>query len=757
MSGIAFGFLTGILTLFFLFLHLSFFPWIIYLTGIALLFIITAIICFYQRTLSIYQFFFMMIASGLLGFCWALFRIHIVSWQLPSQLENNPITVTGTIASTPESQKNGVRFELMVQRFENPKIVLNHPVRVRLSWYQTAPRLYEGDVWQLSIRLKRPQGLSNPGGFDTVRWLFAQKISATGYINNKGQNQFLSRGLFKHPIDNIRQDLAQFISYHLQSYPLQGLITALAVGTRDNITQDQWGILRATGTNHLFAIAGLHLGFVTTLVFFMSGYLWRRSPYLCLRWPVQQAAAVFGLLAALVYSALAGFSLPTQRALIMMSVYLLAKIARRNITHLNAFNLALLGVLILDPLSVLSQSFWLSFVAVMLIIYGIGGRFKPQTKIWHWLRLQWVLAMGLLPISLLFFQQSSLAGFIANTLAIPWVGFIVLPLCVLGDLSWPIFPSLSSFIFIAAEKLLTVLWWILTYIANQNGLQWYTAITHNAIFVAAMMSMMLLLAPKGFPARYLCIIGWLPLLFWMPAMPEKNAVWVTMLDVGKGLAVIIRTQHHVLLYDTGPGSSEGISAADRVIIPYLRQSHINSINELIISQTNSSYAGGIADIFKQFPVEHVLTTTPSMFAANLATQCMAGQNWRWDNITFRVLYPLLSPTSDKDFCLLQIEDGVHRILIMDNLTPKTARDLLAQKLSSPDILIAPVNNAKTPKILQLLQSLKPQYFLTVSANDNKAVSMPDMPSIFYNTQAVGAITFKVSEVNSLIKPELTEG
>jgi competence protein ComEC len=599
-----------------------------------------------------------------------------IYYQLDNILEknliNNAVTTTGYIANIPEIKNNNTTFEFIIDKTQN----FQQSIHARLSW-RNAPALKVGDTWQLTVHLKKPRGFWDENSFDYQKWLFEQRISATGYVVDNNSNHLLASTNYSHLlVDRIRQQLSSSLSIHLQAYPLNGLIAALAVGVRNNINETQWSVLRGTGTNHLFAIAGLHIGFAAGIIYALVNFCWRRFRSLPLYLATPQAAALGSLLMAILYAALAGFALPTQRAIIMILVFLAATLWRRHLPPWRAWIVALLIVLIINPLDVLSASFCLSFGAVALIIYSMSGRIKKQKWWQHWARMQWVIAIGLIPLSLLFFQQASLASFIANAIAIPWVGFTTLPLCLLGDIAWFISPTLSTWVWIGAEYSLQIVWPVLTFISALNGVQWISYITNYWVLISSLIAVALFLAPKKFPARCLSILWALPLLFYTPPTPNINECWLTVLDVGKGTAAIIQTAHHLLIYNSGPRFSNTFDAADAVIIPFLQAHNINNVDLLFLSDNKNTHTGGTATLLQQIPVQHVITPAPFMFKTGFATPCISGENWQWDGIKFTVL----------DKCRLRIDNNTQSILLPDDISNSNQGEIMLKLTGRNEII-----------------------------------------------------------------------
>jgi competence protein ComEC len=448
-------------------------------------------------------------AACILGFVWALYFAQLqLAARLPSELEGVTIPITGYIASIPTPVEHGTAFVFHLENLNN------HPTHgnLRLMWTNMKVTLHAGDEWRFYARLKKPYGTMNPGGFDYEAYALQASIDGNGYIDDKEKNQLLTSHWYRYSMTRLRQLLQQKISQHLPQSKTSAWISALAIGERNDIAGEDWQVLRNTGTNHLMAIAGLHIGFLALVAHFLVAALWRRIPYLCNKLPAVHAGAMAALLMAFVYSAMAGFSLPSQRACCMLAIFLMTLLFRKNIAAWQAWSGALLCVLILNPLSVLTESFWLSFASVALIIYGVGGRLAPTGLWWKLGRIQWVIAVGLVPFSIWLFKQCSLISFVANSIAIPWVGFLVAPLSFFGAMTLLISTTLGSWILIFADKMLGILWILLSWLAHLPNVVWYQNVAHTWMLWAGVVAMIFLLLPAGFPGRYFSIVWMLPLL-----------------------------------------------------------------------------------------------------------------------------------------------------------------------------------------------------------------------------------------------------
>lgn len=449
-----------------------------------------------------------------LGFAWSLWFAHAqMTWTLPAYLEGKNITMTGYIASIPAVDQDRSAFLFHVKKLQADHFFQSTDCIVKLSWQSNQQNVHAGDKWSLTVRLKKIHGLMNPGSFDFEAWALQEGIRAQGYVVASGKNEFINSHWYHYSLARIREYIKNKIEKNLPLSNTSPWIIALTVGERHGISQENWEILRNTGTNHLMAIAGLHIGFMSGFVFTLVSWLWRRSLRLTYLLPAQHAGGIAALVIALIYSALAGFLIPTQRACIMLTVFLVVVLLRRKTLSWQAWTVALLIVLLINPLHVLSESFWLSFGAVAAIIFGVSARLSPTGLWWKWGRIQWVIALGLVPFSIWLFQQCSIVSFVANSIAIPWVGFLIVPLCLLGVFVLLFSATLGGVILTIADKVLSLLWVVLTWFAHLSWGSWYQVMPNLWILLAACVGVIILLLPRGFPGKLFGFIGFLPLIF----------------------------------------------------------------------------------------------------------------------------------------------------------------------------------------------------------------------------------------------------
>ena len=321
----------------------------------------------------------------LCGFFWAQLTVsHNISTWLPDTLQGVDLQLDGVISGIPDDNGTRVRFEFAPSRMLLKEQKLEPPRKVMLSWYRAEERPRSGESWRFLVRLKRPHGFYNPGGFDYSAWLFRNRIGATGYIRQSDLNARTSESASGISINRLRESIAHQINQRLGVSTGTGILAALVVGIRNGIDQEAWRVFSRTGTNHLIAISGLHIGIVATVGFFLGRRLWRLLGRFTALYPATHAGAFSALLLATFYASLAGFSTPTLRALVMVCAVLLTLVWRRSADPLRGLVLALFVIVLVDPYAVLSPGFWLSFAAVGVIILVIAGRNRPLSGPWSW-------------------------------------------------------------------------------------------------------------------------------------------------------------------------------------------------------------------------------------------------------------------------------------------------------------------------------------------------------------------------------------
>ncbi len=709
------------------------------------------------RIFTRYYYLPLVFAAGLLWSTW--YASHLLTWSLPKELEDKPIWVTGYIASLPVNNPFGTRFEFALD-------TINTKSKIRLLWHEHPQPLKVGEKYKLLVKLKRIHAPQNPGTFDFEAWALQKGIRATGYVLANSQSKLLSHDWYHYPIDQLRQQLQTKLQSHLPKSNTAPWLMALMIGERNGIAQEDWQILRNTGTNHLMAIGGLHIGILSGIIYYIVSWFWRTIPGLVLMLPAIQAGAYSALITALIYSSMAGFSIPTQRACLMLSVFIFALLSRKKIHAWHAWSLALCLVLMCNPLNILTESFCLSFGTIALIIYGMSGRLVPTGFWWKWGRVQWVIAIGLIPMTLVLFQECSFISFFANSIAIPWLEFFILPFCFLGCIFLFFSSSLAQILLFIADKSLAMLWTILTWFSHLHLLSFQLAMPNQIILIVTLFGLLLLLAPAGVPGKCLGFIWLMPLLCYKPIAPALGDFWITLMDVGQGLAIVVQTKKHTLIFDAGPRFSNQYNAGESIIIPYLHTMGTQQIDKLVISHGDNDHIGGAQAVLNAFPVIDIQTSVPEKFKNNNKSYCLDGQKWKWDQVNFAFIYPTMDTLHDgnNSSCVLRIDNGEQSILLTGDIEKKAEIKLLNHpdlKLKS-NIIVVPHHGSKTSGLSAFIASISPQFALYAIGYRNryhfphKSVvnEYTKINTIQLNTVEHGAIRFEIKRNKDILPTEL---
>ncbi|MCU7905552.1 MAG: DNA internalization-related competence protein ComEC/Rec2 [Candidatus Thiodiazotropha sp. (ex Epidulcina cf. delphinae)] len=694
------------------------------------------------------------------GAGWSLlYATCMLQQQLPVDMERQDMILDGVIDSLPVRQGGLTRFQMRVNRLLDATGKPLDLSRLQLSWFGAGQTLRVGDAWRLKVRLKRPRGMQNPQGFDYERWLFAQGVQAKGYVRKWRGNKLVSSQTGSAWMGRMRQLIAQQIDQYTAQPVAAALLKALAVGDKRGIDRAQWQVFTQTGTNHLIAISGLHVGIVAGWLLLVGQWAWRRSERLTLRLPALKAGAVMALLGALIYAALAGFSLPTQRALLMLLTTLGGVILGRRVAFGRSLLLALFLVVLFDPFAPLSAGFWLSFGAVAVILWSVGGRVAPWRGWRQGVRVQWFVTVGLLPILLLFFGQASVVAPVVNLIMVPWFTLVLVPLVLVG-LPILLIPTLAG-------------WWfgLLGLITGYSYglLVWFSSLPFALValpevatwlWVSAMVGCLLLLMPGGMPGRLLGAWLFVPVFLTSPQRPNEGELWFTLLDVGQGLACVIETRHHLLLYDTGPGHASGYSAAETVVLPYLRARGYGVVDLVILSNGDRDHAGGFSLLQENIAIKDVLAG--EAWRIQHARACRAGERWSWDGVTFSLLHPSgedhFKHSNDRS-CVVRIVIGDWTILLPGDIE-KEAEKLLLERYGrdlKSRILVAPHHGSSTSSSAPFVAAVDPEWTLFSSGYKN-SYGFPKH-EVVQRWQARGAVTLNTAETGAIqfrLKPGQVE-
>jgi competence protein ComEC len=713
-------------------------------------------------------------AGALAAFGYAQHRAEVrLSDELSREWEGRDVEIIAAVASLPTLSERGTRFIAQVESVITPGASV--PKNISLTWYAEEnrktdektppPTLTPGERWQLTVRLRRPHGTSNPHGFDFEAYALERNIRATGYVRVKGVNQKLdtqARG-FLVSVDRARMRIRDRMNAALgdaPDSPYRGVLVALAIGEQNAIPASQWKTFWRTGTGHLMSISGLHITMVAALLYWLGFRLWAHVPALAARIPAQRAAAVIGAATALSYSLIAGWSVPTQRTFFMLLAVAIALIAGRAISASRILAFALMVVVLLDPWSVLAPGFWLSFGAVAMIFYVTANRTGGLSIIGAATKTQIAVTLGMLPATLSMFGEVSLISPIANAFAIPVVSWIVVPLTLLGAM------MPFDFLLHAAHAVMHATYAALEWFAALPDAVWQSHAPPAWAVVLAMMGVLILLLPRGVRFRWVGLVAMLPMFFVLPPKPREGEVWLTLLDVGQGLATVVRTANYTMVYDTGPKWNPDSDSGNRIVVPYLRGEGIRSLDALVVTHDDEDHTGGARSVIDMRNPKWVLTSAPaeseSFTNAREVMRCEAGDSWRWDGVDFDVLHPTKEAYDEtrktNDFgCVIKITAPGGSILMTADIEKRVERELLERATSDElkaDILIVPHHGSKTSSTDAFIDAVAPKVaLLPVGYRNRFRHPHPSVEARYlerniplHRTDEAGAITVKLPAI-----------
>ena len=669
---------------------------------------------------------------------------------LPPALEGRDLVVTGIVASLPQAGEAGWRF-----RFDVEDAVLDGqgvavPRTIALGWYrgahedaallQPGAELRAGQRWRFGVRLRQPHGNANPHGFDYELYLFEQGVRATGYVRDAPPALRLHDAA-GHPVDRLRQRVRDAIAARVADAQVAGILAALAVGDQAAIARDDWALFRNAGVAHLMSISGLHVTMFAWLAGLACAWAWRRSTRAMLWLPAPVAARWGGLAAALAYAVFAGWGVPAQRTVLMLLTVTLLQTLGRHWPWPLVLLAAAVAVTVADPWALLQPGFWLSFMAVGLLMSSAGAGLGavpttvrgPGLRAWGlrlWdalrggLRTQVVATVGLAPLTLVFFQQVSLVGFLANLVAIPVVTLLVTPLALLGALLAPLWLLAAAI----TEGLVAVLAWLVAW----PQAVWSGAAAPPWAQGAALVAALLLVLPLPWRLRLLAIPLALPLLQPARALPAAGEFAVVAADVGQGSAVLVRTQGHLLVYDAGPRYSRDSDAGQRVLLPLLRALGETRIDELALSHRDADHVGGAKALAENLPPARLRSSFepgPDLqvgLPPERALRCEAGQRWTWDGVAFDVLWPPAGEYGQARkpnalSCVVRVQGGGASLLLAGDLEAAQERVLVAAYGAAlrSDVLVVPHHGSKTSSSAALLDAVAPRLAVVQAGYRNR--------------------------------------
>ena len=666
-------------------------------------------------------------AAFMLGIAWSATHAHVgLTSRMPAHLHGTDLLISGTVIGVPQAQPSRLRFRLRLDAVESAAAWRWHGCELDLSWYRPSEQLLPraGERWQATVRLRQPRGLRNPGAYDVEHRALREATCAIGYLRPALTARRLAPA--RAGIDPLRAWIAGRIDRQLEGLPARGVVKALAVGVRADVTPEQSRLLQVTGTAHLMAISGLHVGLVAGLGLILGRGLARIMPGALTLAPAAHWGAILALVSATAYAALAGFSIPTQRALIMLLVVLGASLARRRWQRSAALCVALLCVLLTQPLAVYDPGTWLSFVAVAGLMWAIwparlaAGSALRQALGNAW-QVQVAACLVLVPITLLCFGFQSLSAPLANLIAVPVTGLLAVPMILAGvavDLSGL---DRNGMLLRAGAHTMGVLLEALQRLPAHDRVLVSAAPPGALALGAAFAGIAVALLPVSWRVRAVSLVWLAPLLLPATQAPSPDALSIRVLDVGQGLASIVRTHQHVLVFDAGPSWSAGSDAGARIVTPALQRDGIRRVDRLVVSHPHDDHAGGVRGLMRSIAIDDVLGD-PGVAGAP-ATPCVEGLAWNWNGYRFSVLHPddRSRVRGNDASCVLHVSGPGGSVLLPADIEA-SAESRLVRELGTrlaAQVLIVPHHGSHTSSSAAFLAAVQPQLAVNSSGHRNR--------------------------------------
>ena len=646
-----------------------------------------------------------------------------LSTRLDPQQVGRETVFTARIDSFPVRTDTSVRF------FVRPLNRLDLPRRVRLTWHEPAAIPGLGENWQFTTRLKRPRGYANPGVFDLEGWLFREQAGAVGYIDNAAHS-YRIHGESLPLLTAARVRIVRRMLALLPQGAASGVLMAVGAGARHTISPADWDLYARTGTSHLMAISGLHIGLAAGSAYLLS---WGLLGLAGKGGNIRDSALVAAILIAGLYAALSGLAVPARRALLMASAGGLAVLTRRRVSASHLVAVPCMVIFATDPLAILTPGFKLSFSAVTILIAisgqhvrtvfrsdnFVGGIALAVTRLCN---MQLALLVALFPLTALIFGRFAPLAPVANMLTLPIFNFLTVPLTLAGVALDGAFAPQGDYLLRWAHSSVEHVVELLGALDQLPYADQQLRFLSGPIAYVALLPALHVLMPAGWPGRKVTLLALLAVLGYRPPETPRGCLDYHVLDVGQGLSVVVSTFDHSLLFDTGPAFATGNSAADFVVLPFLHGHGIAHLDRMIVSHADLDHAGGIQSILAAMPVQRVMVGEEVAGINVRQIRCVAGVAWQADGAAYSILHPRLrSPwTRNNASCVLEITMGEHRLLLSGDIEAPVEKLLdYRRSFRRSTVVVVPHHGSRTSSTVPLVQVTRPTVAIVTAGFGNR--------------------------------------
>lgn len=690
---------------------------------------------------------------------------QIVDARIPNQYVGDSLLADVRIVDFPRQVGSSVVMVVAPQGDQRL------PPRSRVSWYQPdiAPAL--GDVWRLELRLKRPRGLSNPGVFDREAWLFRNRIHATGYVVESKRNRLLATGTGSS-VEVFRREFVARSADVAPSPAIAAVLAAIGVGARHEVSRQQWDRYAASGTSHLMAISGLHIGLAASAAFLLARVLTSAFPR---AGNAHLASILVALGCACAYAAVSGIGVPAQRAVLMLLFGGITVLRRRSVAALRTVALAGLIVFLVHPVATMAPGFHLSFSAVVLLVFLAGVR-QPRAgqaalvqragdRLQQLFRIQVFLLFGLMPLTVLLFQRIAPLALPVNLIAVPLFSIVTVPFTLIGLVLGEIAGFAGPTALLIAARSIQFMEALIAWATALPFVNHTVVAPRGLLRVAIFLTAVLALLPKGWPGRHVALVAVLALLLQPPLRPPAGCVDTHVLDVGQGLATVLQTHNRTLVFDSGASFRGGGSVAEQVIVPFLRSRGLKEIDWLIVSHADIDHSGGVAALADYAVIKDLRAGEALPESGLTVTLCSSGQRWRDDGVRFRILHPQGTGfrNGNDASCVLVVETGQHAVLLTGDIEVAAEREVIATRdWERIDAVVVPHHGSLTSSSVAFVDAVAPEIAVVSSGFNNRwGFPKPEVVARWsaagasvLNTASSGAVSFRLCRHSGLAPPRL---